>query len=223
MGAIAVRFNLGPMHINAAYKIPALKERHVLLHRQFPSKNPSALSFPNLLNRGRWHTLITYGFVHNGWVHLLANLVAFKSAALITLSTPTSYREWYGLFFGSLAVSGAAQLGLHKFQSVCHKNKKAIIMKQPICGLSGAVFAQFGACSAWYGDAMTYDLFFTSKLKATDKQFLTIISGLSIAFAIRHVYKNKLPAVAHGAHLAGLLFGYGWGVATKQKHHHKSI
>lgn len=139
--------------------------------------------------------LLTYGFMHGGMAHLLFNMLA-----LVMFGAPLEY-TWGDrrfLTFYVVCVVGAA---------VCQLAVGAWTMSQ-----GGSAYPTVGASGGVFGLLLAYGMLFPNQrimllippipMKA---RTLVIVYGLISLFL---GLTNRMPGVAHFAHLGGMLFGW---------------
>jgi membrane associated rhomboid family serine protease len=140
--------------------------------------------------------LITYQFLHGGFLHILFNgivLFFFGKALETTLST----RNWLQLYFGAGIVGGL----FHALGNLV----LPLNFAAPVVGASAGVSGLLGAFCYLYGD-QTISIFGVLPIRA--RAFFILSAVLSTFFIL---VPAAGPGVAHGAHLGGLLFGYAYG------------
>lgn len=140
---------------------------------------------------------VTYAFIHAGWLHLLENLLAlyvFGNNVNDRLGQ-VGYLAFYlaGAIFAGVGFVAADSSGLQ------------------VLGASGAVMAVMGAYLALYPRSnitILSLLFFVGTFEVPSMYLI-------IAFFILDLIGKMADsvAVAHVAHLSGLLFGFGVGMA----------
>ena len=164
---------------------------------QFPLAQYGALSLSGL-RRGYFWQLITFQFLHGGWLHLLLNcwgIFVFGpplEATLGRLRLGTLYLL-SGLAGGALQVL-ASYFSYQRFGG-------------PVVGASAGVFGLIAAFTTLFPEArMTLLLFFVIPLRMTANRMLTLASVITV---VGVVFPNWLLGkhVAHVAHLGGLISG----------------
>jgi len=149
------------------------------------------------ITRGKIWQLLTFQFLHAGFLHLLFNCVAlyFLGKAL-EISIPT--KHWLAIYFGGGIAGGL----LHALgNTVLPVNFPA-----PVVGASAGVSGLLAAFSFFYPQQEIY-LWFVLRFPA---KFFFIISVILSLFFILVPSGGQSGGVAHGAHLGGLLFGYAY-------------
>lgn len=142
-------------------------------------------------------TFATYAFIHAGWLHLLENMLAlyiFGNNINDRLGH-VGYLAFYlaGAIFAGMGFVLTDSAGL------------------PVIGASGAVMAVMGAYLALYprSNITILSLLFFVGTFEVPSMYLIIV------FFVLDLLGNLAgsPWVAHGAHITGLLFGFGVGMA----------
>jgi len=166
-----------------------------LLYRfsSFPVNRCFALSLEGLGQGFVWQ-LLTYQFMHGGWLHLLLNgwaIYVFGRAIEETLG----WKSFLTLYFSSGVAGGLFQalLGV-----LLHG-----VYAAPVLGASAGAFGLVAAFAALYPERpLTLLLFFVIPLSLRAK-FLLLFSALLAVLGILVPTDN----IAHGAHLGGMLAG----------------
>jgi membrane associated rhomboid family serine protease len=139
--------------------------------------------------------LLTFQFLHGGFIHILLNgLVLFFIGKALETTLPT--RDWLQIYFGAGTVGGL----FHILGNLA----LPFNFPAPVVGASAGVSGLLGAFCFLY-PANVISLWGIINFPA---RFFFILSvSLSLFFIL-------VPAaglgVAHGAHLGGILFGYGY-------------
>jgi membrane associated rhomboid family serine protease len=145
--------------------------------------------------RGQVWQLLTFQFLHGGFLHILFNGIAlfcFGRMLDYTIST----RNWLLLYFGGGVAGGL----LHALGAVVFPFN----FPTPVVGASAGISALLGAVGFLYPAQDIYVYFIR-----VPARFLFILWAiLSIFFIL--VPAGGLGGMAHGAHLGGLLFGYAY-------------
>ena len=130
---------------------------------------------------GEWWRLITAGFLHAGFTHLL-----FNSLALYTLGTP--FEAFYGRARYALLLLGSLIAGSYASITFNAENQVSV-------GASGAIFGLFGAL-----------LVVGRRLGAEMRSILTLLAiNAVIAIAIPNIdWRAHLGGLAGGAVIATL-------------------
>jgi len=164
---------------------------------QFPLTRYGALSLSGM-RRGYYWELITFQFLHGGWVHLLLNcwgIFVFGPPLEATLG-----RLRLGTLYLLSGVAGGALQVVASFFSY-HR------FGGPVVGASAGVFGLIAAFTTLFPEArMTLLLFFVIPLRMTANRMLTLASVITV---VGIVFPNWLLGkhVAHVAHLGGLISG----------------
>jgi membrane associated rhomboid family serine protease len=155
-----------------------------------------------IVNKKEWYRVITHGFIHANWTHLLINMLVFYSfgQALITYSMILGYGyktiHFLVIYFGGMVFATLTTIV---------KNRNNYAYRG--IGASGAVSAVMFAC-----------IFFNPW---SELLFMGIIPVPGIIFAILYlVYcsymsSNSNDNINHDAHLYGAIFGFIYPVLVK--------
>ena len=152
---------------------------------------------PQAVSRGYLWQLLTFQFLHGGFIHVLFNGIAlyFLGRALeVSMST----RHWLQLYFGAGLAGGL----FHAVGALAFPNN----FPTPVVGASAGVSGLLAAFSFLYPTQEIY-LFFVLRFPA---RFFFIFSVILSTFFILVPAGGRDMGVAHGAHLGGLLFGYAY-------------
>lgn len=142
---------------------------------------------PGFLTRP-W-TLVTYMFVHGGFMHLFMNMLA------LFFFGPPLERKWGSRFFLRFYV--ATGLGGAAFSVLLYSLTGPTIM----VGASGAIFGLLVAFALNWPDAKIF-LYFVFPVPA--KWFVAALG----AFTLLSTVQGSADGVAHWAHLGGLVTGF---------------
>jgi membrane associated rhomboid family serine protease len=150
------------------------------------------------LQHGYYWKLITFQFLHSGWLHLLLNCwsIFIFGPPLEQILGRTRFSSLYllgGVAGGALQVF-ASLLSFERFGG-------------SVVGASAGVFALISAFTYIFPNArMTLLLFFVIPLRMTANRMLTIASVITVVGIIQ---PNWLLGshVAHAAHMGGLIAG----------------
>ncbi len=155
-----------------------------------------ALSVEGLRHGFVWQ-LITFQFMHGGWVHLLLNSVAiycFGRAVEDTLGPKTFLK----LYISSGVIGGLIQILVAVL--VPHRYGSAVV------GASAGGAGLIAAFATLFPErSLTVLLFFIIPIKMKAKVLLLVIGGFA-------VYGIAFPGgpIAHAAHLGGMLAGIAY-------------
>jgi membrane associated rhomboid family serine protease len=148
------------------------------------------------LREGRWYELLTYQFMHSGFMHLLGNLIGlyfFGRAAEDLFGA----RAMLQLYLMSGTIGGLLQIGL-----------AAAFPGHFAGGVVGASAGLFGLIAAYASRApdelITMLAFYILPLTFPAKIFLLIEAAVSLA-GLFGLFGND--GIAHAAHLGGMLTG----------------
>ncbi len=139
--------------------------------------------------------LVTYAFLHGGWMH-----IAFNMLALVMFGAPLEYtwgeRRFATFYFVCVLGAGVCQLLVGSY-AVAHGADP-----YPTIGASGGVFGLLLGYGMLFPNQRVMLLFPPIPMKA---RTLVIVYGL---FELGVGLTGLQPGVAHFAHLGGMLFGW---------------
>ena len=148
------------------------------------------------ISRGRIWQLLTFQFLHAGFIHVLFNgIVLFFCGR--ALEGVMSTRHWLTLYFGSGLAGGL----LHALGSLVLPYN----FPTPVVGASAGVY---GLLAAFCFLNPMQDIYIFFVLRIPARAFFFIALALSTFFILAPAGGRELGA--HGAHLGGLLFGYAF-------------
>ncbi len=158
-----------------------------------------ALSKQGLMD-GRVYQLITFQFMHGGWMHLLGNMVGLYFFGR-SMEETLGRNGLLKLYLASGTIGGLFQVALAfafpKFYS------------GGVVGASAGVFGLIAAFATRAPDQpITMLVFFVLPVTFPAKVFLFIFAALSISGLVGPLLNPPLLSnIAHGAHLGGMLTG----------------
>ena len=154
----------------------------------------------NGLSHGYVWQLITFQFMHAGWLHLLLNCFAIYMFGR-EVEEALGRKSFLTLYFSSGILGGLLQLGYSKLL--------AWLTNQPAFLMTHVVGASAGACGLIAAFAMLYPerplmllLFFIIPVNMRAK-FLLLFEGIITLVGLASVRSN----IAHAAHMGGMLTG----------------
>ena len=152
-----------------------------------------ALSWDGL-HSGAWWQLLTYQFLHGGWLHLVFNLLFLHSLGPV-LETTFGGRRFLGVYL----VSGVLGGGLQKLGSASAAGGGG----HPVVGASSGLCGLLAALGSIYAETrLPVLLFFLIPIRVKAKILLLAFALISVAGTF-----VKIGHVAHLAHLGGLVGG----------------
>lgn len=163
----------------------------------FPLEKYGALSLEGLRHGYLWQ-LISFQFLHAGWVHLLLNcwgIFVFGPPLEATLGKSRLATVYF--------LSGVAGGALQVFASILSYPR----FGGPVVGASAGVFGLVAAFTSLFPDArMTLLLFFVIPVRMTARRMLIVAAVITV---VGMMFPNWLLGahVAHAAHLGGLIAG----------------
>ena len=139
--------------------------------------------------------LLTYGFLHGGWMHLFFNMLA-----LVMFGAPLEYtwgeRRYLTYYLVCVVGAGLCQLGVGSWAVASGTDP------YPTIGASGGVFGLLLAYGMLFPNQRVMLLFPPIPMKARTFVILFGVAELVLGFT------GWQPGVAHFAHLGGMLFGW---------------
>ncbi|MUP36232.1 rhomboid family intramembrane serine protease [Labilibaculum euxinus] len=180
--------------ITVLISVAAFKKVELLYKYQFNAYQ--------ILKRNQWYRILTYGFLHANWDHLLVNMVVlfFFGRVLET---------YFNYYFGASAVLYFILLyvGAIVFSTLYDLKKHREHYHYNAVGASGAI------------SAVVFAAIFFAPLENIYFMFFIPIPG--IIFALGYLYysyymsKKNLDNIGHSAHFYGALFGFLFPILIK--------
>jgi membrane associated rhomboid family serine protease len=159
----------------------------------FPTNAYLALSVYGIGHGFVWQ-LLTYQFMHGGWLHLLLNCWAIYVFGR-ELEETLGWKSFLTLYFSSGVVGGVFQVLLGAMVGGA--------FARPVVGASAGAFGLVAAFATLYPErTLTLLLFFVIPVSLRAK-FLLLFCGLLTFFGLVFPGDN----IAHAAHLGGMLSG----------------
>jgi membrane associated rhomboid family serine protease len=160
-----------------------------------------ALSWRGLAHGCVWQ-LVTFQFMHGGFLHLLGNcwvIYAFGRE----LEEALGVRRFLALYFSSGAIGGLAQAAAGGLAEQFSSSAWALSFAGPTVGASAGALGLLAAFAMFYPERpLTLFLFFVLPLNMRAK-FLLLFSALLAVFGILFPFQH----LADAAHLGGILTG----------------
>ena len=142
---------------------------------------------PENLWQGRIWTLITSGFVHQGWLHLFLNMLGLFVFGRVVEREMGAAKTAF-IYLGALLISMAASTWIYAL--ILHKNIT-------IVGASGAVMGLVAAAMLWAPFSITYEMILPLPV---------MMKGWMFFYAdLQGFLGGERDGVSHLAHLAGFL------------------
>lgn len=167
----------------------------------FPTIRYFALSVDGLRDGYVWQ-LLTYQFMHGGWLHLLLNCWAIYIFGREVEST-LGAKSFLTLYFTSGVVGGLCQVLVGGLAEHFSHSAWALRFAAPTVGASAGAFGLVAAFAMLYPERpLMLLLFFIIPVNMRAKfllLFSAALAGLGIVFA--------LDNVAHAAHIGGMVTG----------------
>jgi membrane associated rhomboid family serine protease len=155
-----------------------------------------------IYHKKEYYRLITSGFIHAGWMHLLFNMITLYSfgrvVEMIYLSyfgTTAGWLYFAGLYLGGIVVSDLPNLNKYKDSSYFSS-----------LGASGGVASVIFAMILYNPTGLIY-LFFGLPLPSI------IFGGLYLIYSSYYA-SGSSDGINHSAHLYGSLFGLAYTALT---------
>ena len=148
------------------------------------------------LRRGHLWQLLTFQFLHGGFIHVLFNGITLYFFGK-NLEGPLPSVKWLQIYFGAGFAGG--------FLQAVGTLILPYNFPTPVVGASAGVSGLIGAVGFLYATQEVYFWFFRMPAR-----FLFIICLVLSIFFILVPEGGRDLGVAHGAHLGGLLFGYAY-------------
>jgi membrane associated rhomboid family serine protease len=140
-------------------------------------------------------TLVTYMFLHGGWMHLLFNMLG-----LFFFGPPLEARWGSKRFLKYYFICGLGGAVLSSIMAIIQPSFAAYV---PIIGASGAVYGVMLAFAMNWPDTPIYLMgIFPIPAK--------VLVALLAAFSLVSAFGGRMDGVAHFAHLGGFAAGFAW-------------
>jgi membrane associated rhomboid family serine protease len=172
---------------------------YIGLHTSYASRvadvrdNYLALSLDGMRSGYVWQ-LLTFQFLHNGWMHLLFNSLAIFFFGR-TVETVLGGKQFLTLYFISGVIGGLVQM---LYALITHQWHSSVV------GASAGAAGLIGAfCLMAWSERFTILLYFAIPITMTGK---TLFIGSIVMFSVL----TMMPSgnVANAAHLGGVLAGF---------------
>lgn len=148
--------------------------------------------------------LLSYGFLHGDYVHLLFNMLMLWMFGR-ELELLMGMKRFLTYYLVCVAGAGVVQLVVAYLQGGSY----------PTIGASGGVFGILLAFGMAFPNRMIMLLFPPIPMKA---KYLVILAGI---FELVAGVSGRAPGIANFAHLGGMLFGFGlltyWKTASRRR------
>lgn len=163
-----------------------------------------ALSVVGLSHGYAWE-LLTFQFMHGGWLHLLLNCWAIYVFGR-EVESALGRRSFLTLYLTSGVVGGLLQIAFDKVLAVILGSPA--LLQMPVVGASAGAFGLIAAFAVLYPEQpLMMLLFFVIPVNMRAK-FLLLFEGIIALFGMLWAGQtNDGPHIADAAHLGGMLTG----------------
>ncbi len=159
----------------------------------------------NVVRRGQWYRVVTHGFVHADWTHLLVNMLVFWSFARVVMAT------FAGQFHAGISMEPNLKFSLLYFgglifASIYDLSKRRDDPYYTSVGASGAV------------SAVVFTSIFYSPLSKI--YLMGVLPMPAVVFGILYIGYEAYSArrggghVNHHAHIFGAMYGFIFPMLT---------
>ncbi len=179
--------------LNIAFFAYELWLKHGSPLRRYQFEQTHALSLHGF-RQGAWWQLITFQFLHGGWIHLLMNLLLLHSLGPVMETTLGRWR-FLVLYLVSGSVGGVLQL-IGAWSSPVYFGASVVGASAGLCGLLASLAAVYSE------ERLRLLIFFIFPMEVRAKfvlLFAALLSAVGAVFAV--------GTIAHLAHLGGLIGG----------------
>jgi membrane associated rhomboid family serine protease len=145
---------------------------------------------------GRIYQLVTYGFLHGGFLHMLFNMLMLWMFGSMLETSWGSRRFWEFYLFGIVGAAVGTVALAYTIGPVVH-----LTPNTGTIGASGGIYAILMACAMLFGDQEVY--MFPLPISIRMKYLVGILAFIALISAL-----GDAGDTANVAHLSGLLFGY---------------
>ncbi|MEM7343864.1 MAG: rhomboid family intramembrane serine protease, partial [Chloroflexota bacterium] len=155
--------------------------------------------FPSLSLADSWWRLITYMFLHFGWLHLVLNMLAlYILGPFVELSL--AIRKYFLIYFSCGVGAGLTVIMINWLQPE----------PQFLVGASGSIMGLIGATGAilWRG-------WWQEKSAVASRRLIFIV----LIIILQVITDLLIPQISMTAHLSGLIIGFGLALLLYQPNH----
>src|SRR5579859_65948 len=145
---------------------------------------------------GHIYQLVTYGFLHGGFLHLLFNMLMLWMFGSMLETTWGSRRFWEFYLVGIIGAALGTVALAYTVGSIVH-----LTPLTPTIGASGGIYAILMACGMLFGNQEVY--MFPLPVAIRMKYLVGILAFIALVSAL-----GSAGDTANVAHLSGLIFGY---------------
>ena len=133
--------------------------------------------------------LLSYGFLHNGWFHLLSNMLGLYFFGN-DLAEEVGWKKFLLFYLSCIAFSGLVV---------------SFTLEGYCVGASGGIFGLISGYGCRFWDRRIGNIFLPFKLGA--KHFMYLIFLVQLMLLLH--FKNE-GVTTHLGHISGMIFGYIW-------------
>ncbi len=152
------------------------------------------------LKQGRFYELITFQFMHSGFMHLAGNLLGLYFFGA-SVEASLGRRQMLILYFLAGSIGGLLQVGL----GAVIPGQIGLYLSGPVVGASAGVYGLIAAFATRAPDQpISMLILFVIPVTFLAKVFIYIEASIAILGILRPMY---MPPWAHGAHLGGMITG----------------
>lgn len=153
---------------------------------------------PSAVTHGYIYQLVSYGFIHTGFLHILFNMLMLWMFGS-QLETGWGKRQFYEFYFFCLI--GAALVTI----AISYTHLLGVTPGMGTVGASGAIFGLIVAFGMLYGEQEVFMFPLPVSIKAKYMMVVMIVIELALALGAA---QGSGETVAYTAHLGGAFFGW---------------
>jgi membrane associated rhomboid family serine protease len=150
---------------------------------------------PSKVVGGYVYQLLTYGFLHEGFKHLLFNMFSLWMFGSMLETAWGSRKFWEFYLFGVIGAGITTVVVAYTFGNIVHLSPETATL-----GASGGIYAILMAAAMLFGNREVL-VFLVLSMKL--KYMVAIVAFIALVSAL-----GEAGGTANVAHLGGLLFGY---------------
>ena len=153
---------------------------------------------PAAVMHGYVYQVVTYGFLHSGFLHILFNMLALWMFGA-QLETGWGKRQFYEFYFFCLVSAALVTI------AVSYTHLLGVDPGMATIGASGAIFGLIVAFGMLYGEQEVFMFPLPVSIKAKYMAVVLVLIELALALGDS---QGRGESVAYTAHLGGALFGW---------------